>query len=113
MIGENIRECRKQAGMTQGALASKVGLTTAAVSNYENEISSPSIEMLSKLADALGTTTDRLLSGNRTNRETGNTQDEGKEAKLISMLETVIETNSSQQTTIGKLVDLIGTQRAK
>ena len=48
-----IREGRKRAGLTQQELADKLGITTGAVSNYENGVSSPKEEVLLRLFDAL------------------------------------------------------------
>lgn len=38
-----IREGRKRAGLTQQELADKLGITTGAVSNYENGVSFPKV----------------------------------------------------------------------
>ena len=40
-----IREGRKRAGLTQQELADKLGITTGAVSNYENGVSFPKAEV--------------------------------------------------------------------
>lgn len=40
-----IREGRKRAGLTQQELADKLGITTGAVSNYENGVSFPKAEI--------------------------------------------------------------------
>jgi len=60
-LGERIRELRIEKGMSQTYLGKliKVGKTT--ISNYETGYSSPDTETLSRLADALGTTSDYLL----------------------------------------------------
>ena len=47
--------------MSQVDLAKILGVTKQSVSNWENDNIQPSIEMLSKIADALGVTTDYLL----------------------------------------------------
>lgn len=61
IIGTRILDKRKKLKFTQEALAIKVNLTKAAISNYENGFSSPSNETLVAIADALGVTTDYLL----------------------------------------------------
>ena len=46
-----IRESRKRAGLTQQALAEKLGITTSAVCNYESGASFPKAEMVFGLCD--------------------------------------------------------------
>lgn len=52
-IGSRIKELRIKRGITQEELAKKIGVTKGAVANYENEISSPKIDLMYKLFDAL------------------------------------------------------------
>lgn len=61
MLNERIREIRTAKKMSQVDLAKILGVTKQSVSNWENDNIQPSIEMLSKIADALGVTTDYLL----------------------------------------------------
>ena len=62
MLGDRIREIRFAKRISQVELARVLGVTKQSVSNWENENIQPSIEMLSKIADALAVTTDYLLS---------------------------------------------------
>ncbi len=62
MLGDRIREIRLAKKISQVELAKILGVTKQSVSNWENENIQPSIEMLSKIADALSVTTDYLLS---------------------------------------------------
>lgn len=62
MLGDRIREIRIAKKISQVELAKILGVTKQSVSNWENENIQPSIEMLSKIADALAVTTDYLLS---------------------------------------------------
>ena len=52
-IGYKIRQYRERIGLTQEELASRLGVTTSAVGNYEREISHPKEEVLLRLFDAL------------------------------------------------------------
>ena len=52
-IGSRIKELRIKRGLTQEELARQIGVTKGAVANYENEVSSPKIELMYKLFDAL------------------------------------------------------------
>ena len=53
-IGENIRRCRKEKGLTQDALAQEMNVTAQAISKWENGQSMPDIGLLLPLAKALG-----------------------------------------------------------
>lgn len=62
-IGSRISKFRKAKGLTQEELAFTMGVSSQAVSKWENDLSCPDIGSLSKLAKTLGVTTDELLSG--------------------------------------------------
>ena len=64
-IGPKILELRKQKGIKQEALASELGVTSAAVSKWENGYTLPDIMMLCALADYFCVTTDELLNRNK------------------------------------------------
>lgn len=52
-IGTRIKEARINMGLTQEELANKIGVTKGAIGNYENEVSTPKIDLLYKLFDVL------------------------------------------------------------
>lgn len=52
-FNSRIKERREQLNMSRTELAEKIGVTTSAISNYENAISSPKVELLYRLFDAL------------------------------------------------------------
>ncbi len=60
-LGKRIMHHRKRMGLTQDQLAEKCGVTAQAVSKWENDQSCPDINMLPRLAELFGTTTDSLL----------------------------------------------------
>ena len=60
-LGKRICAQRKKLGLTQDALAEKLGVTAQAVSKWENDQSCPDITMLPKLAAVFGVSTDALL----------------------------------------------------
>ena len=63
-IGNRISKYRKEKGMTQEELAAKLGVSSQAVSKWENDASCPDISLLPQLCRTLGITTDELLTGN-------------------------------------------------
>lgn len=62
-IGSRICKYRKAKGMTQEDLAEKLGVSSQAVSKWENDASCPDISLLPELARTLGITVDTLLTG--------------------------------------------------
>ena len=61
LMGNRIRELRKQKGLSQEALGKLVNVTKVSISCYENENRSPDLETFELLVDALDTTPDYLL----------------------------------------------------
>lgn len=64
-IGNRIAKYRKAKTMTQEELASRLGVSSQAVSKWETDISCPDIGLLPKLCKELGITTDELLTGKK------------------------------------------------
>lgn len=60
-VGERIKARRKQIGLTQAAVAKKLGIASQSVTNYESGKSDPSIRNLIALATVLDVSTDYLL----------------------------------------------------
>lgn len=56
-----IREAREAAGISQGELAKRIGVTPGAVSQWEQGTTNPSIHRLKAIAQTLGVTVDELL----------------------------------------------------
>lgn len=62
-IGERIKQARKDAKMTQRELAEKLKISYVGISQYERGIRTPKLDTLKKIADALGTDVNFLMSG--------------------------------------------------
>ena len=61
-IGSRIAKYRKAKGMTQEELANQLGVSSQAVSKWENDASCPDISLLPRLCHTLGISTDALLT---------------------------------------------------
>ena len=68
-IGKFISSCRKSTGLTQAALAEKLGITDRAVSKWENGRSMPDASLMLELCEILKITVNELLSGERLDME--------------------------------------------
>ena len=62
-LGQRIRKKRQSLKITQQELAQAIGMTPQHISAIEQDKWSPSLAILPKLAEALGVSTDYLLSG--------------------------------------------------
>lgn len=60
-LGRNIRKKRKELGLTQSQLAEKIEASGAAISRYENGCRMPKGNIVQRIAECLGTTSDELL----------------------------------------------------
>ncbi|MBP5310662.1 MAG: helix-turn-helix transcriptional regulator [Lachnospiraceae bacterium] len=64
-IGKFIAACRKEKGLTQAALAEKLGITDRAVSKWETGKSLPDASIMMELCELIGTNVNELLTGER------------------------------------------------
>jgi transcriptional regulator with XRE-family HTH domain len=64
-LGQRIRDLRRKRGLTQEQLAELADLSTPYVSHLERGSKKASLAVLVRLAESLGVTVDRLLSGNQ------------------------------------------------
>lgn len=62
-FGKNLKELREEKGLTQGDFAQMIGMYPTHLSRYERERSTPSIDVLKKMAEALEVPVDRLIFG--------------------------------------------------
>lgn len=53
-IGSRIKAARRERKLTQEQLAQQCGVTKGAISNYENDVSTPDVEKLSAIMECLG-----------------------------------------------------------
>ena len=61
-LGQSVRQRRLAAGLTQSELAEAADVADATLSRIERDRLEPSIGLVRRIADALGVTTDELLS---------------------------------------------------
>lgn len=60
MLGDRIREARKNASLTQAELAEKIGVKRSVISKYENGTISPKYDTILKIAEALNVPSHKL-----------------------------------------------------
>ncbi|MBQ2213056.1 MAG: helix-turn-helix transcriptional regulator [Erysipelotrichaceae bacterium] len=64
-FGARLAELRRQHNLTQNDIADRLNISAQAVSNWENDLTSPDIDTLLKLADIFNISTDELLGKNK------------------------------------------------
>ena len=81
-IGVFIAQCRKEKNLTQMQLAELLGITSQAVSKWENGRGMPDVSLLQPLCDVLGISLNELFSGEHISAE----EYKGKAEENISRL---------------------------
>ena len=96
-LGSKISRLRREKGMTQEELGEKLGVSSQAVSKWENDVSCPDIMALPTLAAVLGVTVDALLSDGEPERVT---MTENRDPADLDRLMLVIAVNSADGDTV-------------
>ncbi|MCL2368254.1 MAG: helix-turn-helix domain-containing protein, partial [Oscillospiraceae bacterium] len=82
-IADRIQHLRKLKGISQEELADKVGVSRQAVSKWESEQSIPDLDKVIILSDFFEVTTDYILKGIETNKQT---EERGVNANIFVMI---------------------------
>ena len=83
ILAGNISRYRKDLGMTQEALADKLGITFQAVSKWETGQTIPDTVLLPKLAQTLNVSVDKLLGYSAFNNDTSFYEDDYRKAEYF------------------------------
>ncbi len=62
-FGDNLKKIRAEKDISQGDLAKMIDVHATHISRYERNLTSPTIEVAKKIADALEVSTDTLIYG--------------------------------------------------
>lgn len=84
MLGEKIRQLRKQKGYSQEQLARKLDITQGAVSQWEKNITTPAADQLRSLAEIFEITVDSLLSEDSQSEAPAIKQPRTHEARILA-----------------------------
>jgi transcriptional regulator with XRE-family HTH domain len=99
-FGDNLKKIRSTKNISQGELAQLVNMHATHISRYERNITTPSVEILKKLAEALDVTIDELIYGNQDNKLDNTIKDN----ELISLFKRVQILNDQQKETVKDLL---------
>jgi transcriptional regulator with XRE-family HTH domain len=95
---ERLAALRKARGLTQQALADQVGIAVLQVHRYENGTSQPTLDVIRRLAIALGVSTDMLVFDE---------DERGPSDALRYQFETISRMSEHEQETVRELLDAI------
>jgi transcriptional regulator with XRE-family HTH domain len=85
-LGKRIAALRHKKQMKQDELAEKLGISSQAVSKWENDQTCPDISLLPLLAKTLGISTDELLTGKKEEAQAVRMLPENEKKKIEEML---------------------------
>ena len=85
-LGKRIAALRHKKQMKQDELAEKLGISSQAVSKWENDQTCPDISLLPLLAKTLGISTDELLTGKKEEAQAVRMLPENERKKIEDML---------------------------
>ena len=92
-----VEQLRKEKGLKQDALAEKLAISAQAVSKWENDQTCPDISVLPLLAETLGVTVDKLLTGKESAPIVQLSSDEQKDfvlrMEIVAVDGSVVRTN--------------------
>ena len=94
-FGTHLKTSRTNKGISQEQLAKVAGVHPNHISRYERGLSSPSIEVAAKIAEALEVSLDKLVFGLQANPE-----EAISDRELIALFKKVQHLSSTQQATV-------------
>jgi transcriptional regulator with XRE-family HTH domain len=100
-FSKRLKEERERAGFSKGDLANMVGMHYSQIGRYERGEASPSSDVLKRLALALDTTADYLMSGTRIDLA----QDTIKDKKLINLFNRIGELDNKSKDVVIALIE--------
>lgn len=100
-VGQQIQELRKKHGLSQTALAEKIGVSITQLQRYENKGVQPPADMLKKIADTFNTSIDFLVYGNTEQKAEASIKDN----ELLAQFKAVEELDTKDKSTIKDIID--------
>jgi transcriptional regulator with XRE-family HTH domain len=100
-LGKRILDLRKRKNLSQTDLANAVGISYAQIGRYETKDTQPPAEVLKKIADALDTTVDFLISGDTDEKA----KSALKDSELLQQFRAVEQMNDEDRSVVKRLID--------
>jgi len=103
IFGKNLREIRKKKGYTQTKLAELSGVSQRAIGHYEKHAKRPTVEKVTKLADALSVSVDELMGTPKTSDK--NKIEENISYKIMKKVRLIEQLPTRDQNTIFSVIN--------
>ena len=100
-FGKRLKTEREKNNLSKVSLSEKIGVHYSQIGRYEREEASPSADVLKKLANELGISTDFLMNGTKADMAEENIKDK----KLMNLFNRVSELGKDDQKVISALID--------
>jgi transcriptional regulator with XRE-family HTH domain len=110
-VGERMRRLRQAKGLTQAEIADKVGISRRGYIYYEAEGGSPSPELLARIAQVLGVSTDVLATGSGAPR--AKAQPPIENLRLLRRLKRLQELPPHDQKAVLRMIDMMADARSR
>lgn len=101
MFGKNLARFRKEKGLTQEELVERSGVAISQVRRYETEKASPTLDVVTRLAKALGVSIDELVFDKATGVATSKIMDR----ELLEQFEIVCSLPNEERETVKKMLE--------
>ena len=99
-FGKNLKECRVEKNISQDELAKKISVHANHISRYERDLSSPSIDVVQRIANALDVSIDELVYGKQNTTDMGLT-----DRDFIGLFKKTQTLSNKQKQTIKDVLD--------
>lgn len=100
-LGQNLAKFRKEKGLTQQDLVSLSGVAISQIRRYETDKSSPSLDVIIKLAKSLGVSIDEMVFDKATGVAAGKIMDR----ELLEQFETVSSMGEDEKYVVKRMLE--------
>ena len=102
-LGKRIQELRKQIGLTQAQLASKIEISHTQLTRYESKNIQPPADVLQRLANVFDVSIDYLVNGNKSDK----VEQTLKDAELIKQFKQLDKMPEDEKKSILKVINAL------
>ncbi len=102
-LGKRIQELRKQIGLTQAQLASKIEISHTQLTRYESKNIQPPADVLQRLANVFDVSIDYLVNGNKSDK----VEQTLKDAELIKQFKQLDKMPEDEKKSILKVLNAL------
>lgn len=100
-LGQNLAKFRKEKGLTQEDLVRLSGVAISQIRRYETDKSSPSLDVMVKLAKSLGVSIDEMVF----DKATGVAADKIVDRELLEQFETISSMGEDEKYVVKKMLE--------